>query len=278
MIQPATTSIDLSSIPQICRDVTKSAPPGKVFTIGTLVTKLDQYSAMVESFVQGGFTSECCDYLYVNNISGNRFDAYSGLNQIIAKAKTPYIILCHQDLTLIEDGYDELLARLAELDRTDPLWAVAGNAGGTGKGQYAVHITNRSGSITQTGTLPARAESLDENFLVLKRASGVGFSQDLAGFHFYGTDLVVQAELRGGSAYAIDFHLHHHGEGKMDREFFEAELALVEKYARQFRTRARQGLSRNVWLTPSRLLLVIQRMKLLRKIRRLGNKTLRKLK
>ncbi len=255
--------------PDICEDATGPQQNTQLFTFCTLVTRLEQYIPFVESFTSGGFTKENSRYLYISNIGSNSFEAYAGLNLMIAQATTPYIILCHQDLTLIKDGCAELLTRLNELEKLDPDWAVAGNAGGIAKGQYAMHITSLDGNVTKLGTLPARVESLDENFIVLKRSANIGFSRDLSGFHLYGTDIVIQAMMRGYTSYAIDFHLHHHGEGKMDKTFYECQAALESKYNRLFQTRYLQGTCRRILLTSSKLKLGIQLFKARRKMKNL---------
>ena len=259
-------------ISELCRSIDARRSFDKPFTIGTLVTNPIQYRTMVDSFVRGGFTVERADYLYIDNTASNRFDAFAGLNRIIEEARGEFIILCHQDVTLLSDGCETLLKRLRDLQQIDPNWAVAGNAGGTGHRRYAIHITNRDGSLTKTGRFPCQVESLDENFIVLKRSAMLAFSNDLTGFHLYGTDIVLQAELRGYKGYGIDFHLHHHGAGAMDASFFEGELAFERKYARLFRTRHRQGLSRRVLLTSSRILMALQTMRLQRRIKALRQK------
>lgn len=254
--------------PDMCEDAVYPQKTSQLFTLCTLVTHPEQYSSFVKSFVAGGFTKDTSRYQYISNIGSNTYDAYAGLNLMISQATTPYIILCHQDLTLIKDGYDDLVARLTELDQLDPAWAVAGNAGGVGKGDYAVHFTNFQGKTVRIGTLPAKIQSLDENFIILKRSANLGFSRDLSGFHLYGTDIVIQAMLRGNTGYAIDFHLHHHGEGKMDKTFYECQTALEIKYNRLFQTRYLQGTCRRILLTSSKLKLGFQLFKARRKIKK----------
>ena len=51
------------------------------------------------------------------------------------------------------------------------------------------------------GTVPGRVETLDECFILMRRSRPVVGSYDLGGFHFYGPDLCLQAELLGGSAH-----------------------------------------------------------------------------
>jgi glycosyltransferase involved in cell wall biosynthesis len=255
--------------PNICEDAVKPVKPQQLFTFCTLVTCLKQYTAFVNSFISGGFDDTTSKYIYINNIGLNSYEAYAGLNIMIAQATTPYIILCHQDLTLIKDGYVELVQKLDELDRVDLNWAVAGNAGGVAKGQYAMHVTLFNNRVMKLGALPTKVESLDENFIIVKRSANIGFSNDLAGFHFYGIDLVIQAELRGYTSYVIDFHLHHYGKGKIDKSFYQCQAALENKYHKLFQTRYLQAPCRRILLTSSRLKLALQLFKVRRKIKRL---------
>ena len=74
--------------------------------------------------------------------------------------------------------------------------------------------------------------SLDENFIILRKDSAVRFSDDLSGFHLYGTDIVFQAHLQGRSAYVVDFHLEHLGKGEIDQSFVTCMQAFQRKYSR----------------------------------------------
>ena len=55
------------------------------------------------------------------------------------------------------------------------------------------------------GELPAKVHTVDENFIVVRRATNLSLSHDLDGFHLYGTDLCVIADILGGNCYVIDF-------------------------------------------------------------------------
>ena len=101
-----------------------------IYSIGTLVSDLAQYQAMRASFQRHGFDSGDCEYLQIDNTKFNQKDAYAGFNQLLSEARGRYVILCHQDVRMIDDGREELDAELASLEQIDPNWAVAGNAGG----------------------------------------------------------------------------------------------------------------------------------------------------
>jgi hypothetical protein len=217
---------------KVCRkgDAATGRPPR--FTIGTLVNDRSQYDEMLHSFHRGGFTGDAAEYLYIDNTGPQQTCAYRGLNAILNSARGTYVILCHQDVRLFSDDFDSLCQRLGELQTLDPMWALAGNAGGVGPGAYAIRISDPRGDDQIMGSFPSKAISLDENFIVVKAASRLSFSADLTGFHFYGADICLHADIAGYSAYVIDFHLRHLSGGKKDHAFFESQDAFCRKWNR----------------------------------------------
>ena len=69
------------------------------------------------------------------------------------------------------------------------------------------------------------------------RAANLAVSRDLHGFHMYGADLCLIADILGWSAYVIDFHLHHTSPGYVDVTYHQAKADLRNKYQRAFRPR-----------------------------------------
>lgn len=211
---------------------------GPIFSVLSLVNKLDLYETLLHSFKAHGFDSPHTEYIYIDNSKANQFDAYGGLSALIHKAKGRYLILCHQDVRCVDHGFDDLLARLRSLDDSEPHWALAGNAGRDQDGNPLMCLSDRYGSKQKLGKLPAESVSLDENFMVLKRKWQLAPSVDLKGWHLYGTDLCLQAQMRGLKAFVIDFHLlHESGALKIDQSYFDCLEALEAKYANLFRTR-----------------------------------------
>ena len=204
-----------------------------LYSIGTLVNDRGQYAAMQASFRANGFDGPECEFLPAYDPAS----AFSALNAILATARGRYVILCHQDIRLLHDGRADLDSRLADLEASHPAWAVAGNAGGVAPGSLAMRITDPHGENRHLGALPARVMSLDENFLVVKAAARVGFSRDLEGFHLYGPDICLVADIMGYEAYVIDFHVHHLSGGRKDASFHRAENAFRAKWARALRPR-----------------------------------------
>jgi hypothetical protein len=216
-----------------------------VYSICTLVTKPEQYNQLVKSFVDHGFSYDDCEYIYIDNSKDNQYEAYRGINKFLTTAAGRYIVICHQDVLLIDDGREKLDAAVRELDRTDPNWGVCGNAGGIYPGRLALRITDPHGDNQFTEPLPRRVSGLDENFLVVRRDANLALSGDLKGFHLYGTDICIVAYLLGYTAYVVDFHLRHLSEGvktrraagKNDPNFAELRSTLIAKYRRAMRPR-----------------------------------------
>ena len=206
------------------------------YSICTLVTQPDLYAEMIESFRRHGFDEPDCEFLYLDNTHGNIFDAYSGNNMFLNVARGQFIILCHQDILLI-DGRANLDAALDNLSRLDSNWAACGNGGGNRLGEVTIRITDPHGADQRIGNFPAEVHSLDENFIIVRRSANLALSRDLEGFHFYGTDICLIADVLGHSCYVIDFHLRHKSAGVMDKRFFSVRKRLIRKYQRAFRSR-----------------------------------------
>jgi len=212
-------------------------PADPRFTIATLFNDRAHYAAMRASFEAHGFDRAICEFRHIDNTGPAQICAYRGLDKLLAEARGTYVILCHQDVRLIGDGRRELEQRLAELEALDPFWALAGNAGGVATGRLALRLTDPHGADRRVGALPARVMSLDENFIVAKRSARLGFSKDLSGFHFYGADLCLVADVLGYSAYVIDFHLEHLSGGMKDVSFAAMETAFRDKWSKALRPR-----------------------------------------
>jgi len=207
------------------------------YSICTLVTRLDQYQTMLSSFIDAGFSQEKCEYLYIDNSKGNLYDAYAAFNIFLQRAQGKYIIICHQDIELLYDKIDVLEERICELEKIDPKWAVIGNAGGINLKYRSFLVTHGDPPIhiKRGKHLPQKVQTLDENFILIKREANLAVSSDLAGFHFYGSDICLIAYILGFNAYTIDFHLYHKSRGNIDENFFNMKRALQKKYQRAFK-------------------------------------------
>ncbi len=203
------------------------------FTVGTLVNDDSQYAQMIASLEQGGFAQPDTEFIAARQATS----AFAALNAILERAKGEYVILCHQDIRLLEDGRASLDTLIEDLSQAAPDWALAGNAGGEAPGRLALRISDPHGSDRQVGTLPARVMSLDENFIVMRRSAGVRFSRDLDGFHLYGADICLHADILGWSSWVINFHIQHLSAGRKDQSFRMAEQRFRQKWSKALRPR-----------------------------------------
>lgn len=219
------------------RDVSDSSSQIK-YSLCTLVTKPIEYQEMIEAFAAKGFKADDCEYLHIDNSNRNELDAFSGYNRFLSVARGQYIILLHQDLVLLADDRARLDACLSELSEVDPAWGLCGNAGASDGNRVAYRISDPLlKKDSEGGPFPVKVMSLDENFIVVRRAANLALSRDLSGFHWYGSDLCLIADVLGWNAYVIDFHLFHKSGGYQDNAYRAIRRDLSAKYRRAFRTR-----------------------------------------
>lgn len=221
---------------QPARQVTGKFNYAKQFAFFSLVTNDIQYQAMLESAQQKGFVGEDVEFFYFDNLNSNQFDGYSGLNYAIAQSQAEYLVFCHQDLIFHADGRTQLEQCLAELERIDPQWAVAGNAGRDSAAIAYTRISDPHGENTYIGNFPHAVMSLDENFLVINRKVNLASSYQMSGFHLYGTDLCQNAQNLGLKCYVLDFHLKHLSAGKLSSDYFAVKQHYM--YVQQQRKQA----------------------------------------
>lgn len=217
--------------------VVEPAASEPAYSVATLVTDHHQRAGMKATFIAAGFTASDTEFLHIDNSGSSQTGAFRGLNALLNQSRAPYVILCHQDIRLDFDDRAKLDRCLAALERDDPNWALAGNAGGTQPGRLAMRITDPHGHDRSIGSLPARVQSLDENFIVVKREARIGFSVDLEGFHFYGADICLSADVTGYSAYVIDFHLRHLSPGRKSADFDHSAASFTAKWSTALRPR-----------------------------------------
>lgn len=214
---------DAEPIPAHVKVLRPAAQDAFPFSICTLVTRPDQYRAMLRSYRDAGFGDDC-EYLCIDNSRGNVLDAFGGCDAFLAEARGEYVILTHQDVELAFDDRAALERRLRELSELDPDWGACGNSGGVSLGRHAIRISDPHGEDTRIGDLPQRVTALDENFIVVRRGANLCLSRDLAGYHMYGADLCVMADVKGHRCYVIDFHLRHLSGGTADAGFYASTL------------------------------------------------------
>ncbi|MDF5733000.1 MAG: hypothetical protein PUP92_34675 [Rhizonema sp. PD38] len=207
----------------------------KLFHICTVANKLAQYEEMKISFIEAGFDEDRCRYSLFDNSKDNIHDPYETLNNIQLTTIEPYIIFCHQDVLLNQGhGFNQLVKVLEELEKLDPKWALAGNAGFNNNYELVAKITDPCQTPNWSGSLPHKVHSLDENFFIIKTSTKITCSQELHGFHFYATDLCFNAILKGYSCYVINFHLTHLTGTGINQAFYEVQKIFYKTWCKKF--------------------------------------------
>lgn len=207
------------------------------FSICTLVTRKEEYREMLESFLNKGFDKNTCEYLYIDNSTSSMFDAYTGLNHFLQYAKGKYIILCHQDILVHDHDRKHLADRIAEIESMDADWAILANAGGVNFKWIATNLTQGNGNRIKEKRLPLQTKTIDENFILVKNSANLALSHDLSGFHMYGPDLCLMADILGFKSYVIDFNITHKSDGNADASFYKGRAAFMKKYDHALRGR-----------------------------------------
>ena len=125
---------------------------------------------------------------------------------------------------------EDLASRVHELDRLDPTWVVAGNAGG-GRTEIVLNISDPHGTFWHDD-LPRKVNSLDENFLILNTKKSRAARRPCPGF-IYGTDACLNALKDGGACYVVDFRLTHLSAGGLSG-YWESIERFRETWSPQF--------------------------------------------
>jgi hypothetical protein len=167
------------------------------------------------------------EYLLIDN-SRRRIDCYEAIREFTAKAQEELIIVSHDDVSFEGLAYQDLIRAIEEAVKEDPDSAVFGIAGCTEGFRDVGHFRDATTEHRWGFPNGEKVISLDEVFLVIRNRQGIGVSEELAGFHLYGTDLCLNASIAGKTCRVIDFPVIHHSEGKIDGGFFKAKDAFED--------------------------------------------------
>jgi hypothetical protein len=207
----------------------------KMFHICTIANDRTQYQNLLDSLHKSGFSSQNSRITLFDNFGSNQFEPFSCINQVLQETTEPYILFCHQDILFDKgEGFKDLLARLEELNKLDPKWAVAGNAGVNQKFKYVIRISDANQSYNWKGSFPQKIFSLDENFLVINTKNKPACSAELTGFHLYGSDICLHSIKNGNTSYVINFHITHLSGGNTGQEFMNCLKKFYEHWSREF--------------------------------------------
>lgn len=123
-----------------------------------------------------------------------------------------------------------MLDKIDEITRIDKNWAILANCGFKDFNKVALRITDPLGKDRNYGPFTSKVKSIDENFILVKNEANLALSNNIGGFHFYGTDLCIIAEILGYNAYVIDFHIHHKSGGNPNQSFYDNKNRFIRKY------------------------------------------------
>lgn len=168
------------------------------------------------------------------HVERNVRSAAIAYNRALDATEAEVVIFAHHDVFLPTGWEKVLAARLAEVQSLDPNWALFGTFG---VGLDAAHIgpvwSSSLGQIVgRVPPAPVQVQSYDELLIVLRRSSGLRFDEDLAGWHFYGTDIVTQARARRLKAWAGALPCIHNDRyhPALGRDFADSYHALQRKW------------------------------------------------
>ena len=167
-------------------------------------------------------------------IKRNAPSAAMAYNAAMAECTGDVVVFAHQDVFLPTGWAKKLSHGIERLTERDPQWGVAGVYGVTtyGKGAGYVYSTGLRRFVGRPLSEPIQVRSLDEMLLILRRSADLRFDERLPGFHLYGTDICLEAEVQGMRNYALPcFALHNScGIKRLPVSFWQAYIYLRRKW------------------------------------------------
>lgn len=201
------------------------------FSIITLVYNLDEYREFCES-LRYQIGSYSVEVIGIPNFFNLFESAYKGLNTAADTANGKHIIFCHDDIVVPKDWLYRIRKNILELDAMNTRWGVLGPAGVFLDNDHSAYFLldesmqpmwQKDPTILHDKTR-YEISSLDELCLITKRSNSLRFSdKNLSGFHFYGVNLCLEAQIKGYKNFSIDAYCHHKSDGNKN-------VATLEKY------------------------------------------------
>jgi len=197
------------------------------FSVCTLFRDFNRYQNLVDDFINAGFSR---DSIWGLDNAQSTYDCYSAIRKFLIESHSDFTIICHDDVALNNLKLTTLASQIANALRLYPKAAVFGVAGKDSRFIHGQgHFISSKGEEFWGIDLHRVMVSLDECFLVVRNSLGIMVGEGLEGFHFYGTELCVQARKLGYSSHVIDFPIIHKSTGTLDAAFFRAKKK-YEKY------------------------------------------------
>ena len=197
------------------------------FSICTLVKNKEKYNVLLESLKKTSFINDTDEVLSIDNSLQNQHDCYSSIKEFIKISKRNFLILVHDDVIFNLDRsilVDELVKKRA-LDSQAAVFGIAGIFKNPlmGCGRFISHRGEENWGFKNNGNV----NTLDECFIIIDKSSLVSVSDEIAGFHFYGTDICINARKKGFSSYAIDYPITHKSKGNLDANFLNSRNSFI---------------------------------------------------
>ena len=163
--------------------------------------------------------------------------AGAAYNAGIRQSACDVLVFALQDVYLPLEWNRHLATAVSQLSQSDPNWAVLGVFGITrdSKPQGYMYCTGLQKVLGQPFSQAVPCVSLDEVVLVLRRSANLTFDERLPGFHFYGTDICLEAQQRGLNSYIIPAFCIHNTQGMkfLPWAFWQSYLFMRRKWWKQ---------------------------------------------
>jgi len=220
---------NLASDPGEERELLALPPPNGLPSVSIVVVIDDRREFEMHAGESPLLTGGRHQRILIDN-TGNRIspDICRIYAEAMAEADGRLVVFAHQDV-FFPPGWEQDFAKaIAMLERHDPNWGVLGSVGvptsaTTDSGWRAVGHWAGPAGYGRTESLPAVVQSLDEQWLCLRKESGLEFDPRLPGFHCYGMDICLSAAARGMHCYAIDAFVWHKRRGPDGRLVMAAQ-------------------------------------------------------
>ena len=130
----------------------------------------------------------------------------AAINAGVRAAIHDLLVIVHEDVYLPDGWHQRLEARLADLERFDPAWAVLGVAGWDESGKIVGHSRHLNVSLDSFRSGPPwiRASGLDDHLVIVRRCDGFSADESSPGHRGHATDLVQSANRASRWSYVLD--------------------------------------------------------------------------
>jgi GT2 family glycosyltransferase len=233
------------------------------FSIITLVHNYDSYKDLLNTLriQQGNFSIEL---IAIPNFYNQFNNMYKTLNNAIDVSNGRYLMFIHDDVLVSKDFLSSIVNNIRTFNKNGIGWGVLGPAGiFMDAAESAFYLLDKDNKILSASNNIAKNKqfhevtSLDELCLIIDKQSGLRFSSNLCGFHFYGADICLSAKIQGFSNFAINAYCHHKSDGSKnlsDSKQFEAyrnQAFAFHKHAKllgqkKWRSTTARGIDNNV--------------------------------